>query len=161
MRYEKLFELAKPHLEKNYFGVAHTKRVFDVARQYFNIPDKIKEKVYALIILHDIGGSSLKEQYEKGPEIADRLMREVGYKSQTIEDVCAMIGKHHERIENPSEAFKILYDADHLAMFSKEEFLHYNSRPNFDWEMIINDFYDENSKNLAKKLLKERRDENG
>ena len=35
MDYEKLFELANPYLEKNDFGVAHTRRVFDIAKKNF------------------------------------------------------------------------------------------------------------------------------
>jgi hypothetical protein len=30
---ERLFKLAKRYLEKNDFGIAHTKRVFDIAKE--------------------------------------------------------------------------------------------------------------------------------
>ncbi len=64
---EKLFKLAKPYLEKNDFGMAHTQRVFDIARENFTVPSELRELTFASIILHDIGGSSIKDQYEKGP----------------------------------------------------------------------------------------------
>lgn len=157
MKHEKLFELAKPYLERNDFGVAHTQRVFDIAKEYFRIPDNIEEKARALVILHDIGGSSIKEQYEMGPEIAAKLLKQAGYPAQIIEEVCEMIRTHHERLENPSEAFKILYDADQLAKFSKEEFYYYDSR-NTDWNSIMNSMYNEHSKTLAKEWLKREED---
>ena len=75
MKYHELFELAKPYLEKNDFGVAHTKRVLDTAVKCFHIPKEIEKLVHASIILHDIGGSSVREQYEKGPKIATKLAR--------------------------------------------------------------------------------------
>jgi hypothetical protein len=38
MDYETIFELAKPYLKKNDFGMPHTRRVFDIAKQNFDIP---------------------------------------------------------------------------------------------------------------------------
>ncbi|MEW6328625.1 MAG: HD domain-containing protein [Candidatus Micrarchaeota archaeon] len=155
MRHEKLFALATPYLEKNDFGAAHTKRVFDVAKKHFDIPKNIREKVYALIILHDIGGSSVKDQYEKGPRLALKLMKPLGYPEKTINEVCVMISTHHERLENPLLAFKILYDADQLVKFSKEEFSYYNSRGT-DWNAITGSLYHAHAKTLARKMLDER-----
>jgi hypothetical protein len=70
MDVDRLFELAKPYLEKNDFGMAHTKRVFDIARENFVVPSELEELTSYSIILHDIGGGSIKNQYEKGPGIA-------------------------------------------------------------------------------------------
>ena len=83
---EMLFALAKPFLEKNDFGIAHTRRVFDIARANFVIPLKLQELTFASIILHDIGGSSIKEQYEKGPEIAKSILRKLGFGVGFIEE---------------------------------------------------------------------------
>ena len=60
-RLEKLFELAEPYSEKNDLGVGHTKRVLKIAKQNFKIPQEMKEFVFAAIILHDIGGRTVKE----------------------------------------------------------------------------------------------------
>ena len=81
----------------------------------------------ASIILHDIGGSTVKEQYREGPKIATNLLRQLCYTDDFIENVCEMVRTHHERPENPSETFQILYDADQLAKFSPEEFHYYKS----------------------------------
>lgn len=159
---EKLFELATPYLAKNYFGVAHTSRVFNIARENFDIPEDLEECTLASIILHDIGGSTIKEQYEKGPEIARNLLFQLGYGEDFIQEVCLIIASHHNHPKNPSLSFRILYDSDKLVMFSPEEFSHYNLRPikYFNWDEIVNSMYFEHAKNLARKLLLERKNDN-
>ena len=64
MDYERLFLLAEPYLKKNDFGVLHTRRVFDIAKKNFEITSEKEDLVYCSIILHDIGGSSIKQQYD-------------------------------------------------------------------------------------------------
>ncbi len=154
MNFEKLFKLAKPYLEKNDFGVAHTKRVFDIARLNFNVPKELQELVFSSIILHDVGGSSVKEQYDNGPIIAASILKQLKYEEQFIKEVCDIICTHHNRPEHPSQAFKILYDSDKLVMFSTEEFSYYNSKPNFNWNKIIKMMYSKQAKDLAKELMK-------
>jgi hypothetical protein len=159
MDVEKLFELAKPYLEKNDFGMAHTKRVFDLARENFVVPSELQELTFYSIILHDIGGSSIKEQYEKGPEIAASLLKQMGCDETFVQKVCEIIRTHHDHPDNPSLPFRVLYDSDKLVMFSPEEFPYYNSRAEFDWDKIVGLIYSEYVKRLAKELLKQRRNE--
>ena len=154
MMLEKLFELATPHLKKNDFGVAHTRRVFKIAREHFNIPNNIEELTLASIVLHDIGGSTIKEQYERGPEIAKNLLSQLRYGSDFVKDVCEIIRTHHNHPENPSLSFKILHDSDRLVMFSPEEFPYYDVRQSFDWNTVIDSIYTKHAKNLAKIMLK-------
>ena len=155
-RLKKLFELAKPYLEKNDFGVGHTEKVLKIAKKHFQIPPEMEELVLATIILHDIGGRTVEEQYEKGPEIAAELLRSLGYEEDFIKEVCGMIRIHHDRPEKPSEAFKILYDSDQLVKFSKEEFEHYNSQRGFNWNEVIENLYHEHSKRLTSEMWKKR-----
>ncbi len=58
MDYEKLFALAKPYLEKNDLGAAHTSRVLAIAKENFQIPDEQEKLTICAIVLHDIGGSN-------------------------------------------------------------------------------------------------------
>jgi len=157
MESEKMFRLAKPYLEKNDFGVAHTKRVFDIARKNFNIPEELQELVFSSIILHDIGGSSVKEQYDNGPTIATLILKQLKYDEQFIKEVCDIICTHHGRPEHPSQSFKILHDSDKLVMFSPEEVSHYDLKPNFNWNKIIKSMYSKQAKDLAKILLQQKR----
>ena len=61
MDYDKLFTLAKPYLEKNDLSSTHTKRVLEIARKKFSIPKELEDLTVSAIILHDIGGSTIKE----------------------------------------------------------------------------------------------------
>jgi hypothetical protein len=108
-----------PYLEKNDFGMAHTRRVFDIARANFVVPSELQELTFSSIVLHDIGGSSIKEQYEKDPEIAASILKQLGCDESFIREVCRIIGAHQDHPDCPSLPFRVLYDADKLAMFSK------------------------------------------
>ena len=156
MDYEKIFDLAKTYLKKNDFGMPHTRRVFEIAKKNFIIPKEIEELVFCSIIMHDIGGSTIEKQYRLGPEIAAIILKNLGYEEIFVQEVCEIIRTHHDHPDNPSLAFRILYDSDKLVMFSPEEFPHYNSKPNFNWKQIISLIYDEYARELAKKLLKQR-----
>jgi hypothetical protein len=159
MNVDKLFELAKPYLEKNDFGWAHTSRVFDIAKQNFLVKPESNELTFAAIIFHDIGGSSIKDQYEKGPQIATELLKKAGYTDHFIKQVCEIISTHHEHLENPTEPFKTLYDSDKIVMFSAEEYPTYNIRPGFDWEKTINLIYSKKGQDLARRWLNQRKAE--
>jgi hypothetical protein len=156
---EKLFELAMQYLEKNDFGIAHTPRVFDIAKQNFPVKPDLQELTYAAIILHDIGGSTIKDQYEKGPQIATQILKKLCCSDNFIKQVCHIISTHHEHPNNPSEPFHTLYDSDKLVMFSQEEYPYYNAREDFDWDRIINLIYTEKGQELARSSLTQRRKE--
>ena len=159
MKYNSLFRLAKPYLEKNEFRIGHTQRVFNIALENFDIPSEKEELILCSIILHDIGGSNIKKQYEEGPKIAKSILIKLGYDENFIHDVCDIIKTHHDHPKYPLLSFRILYDSDKLVMFSPEEFSYYNSKPNFNWNKIIDQMYSNNAKDLAKNLLKKRRTE--
>jgi hypothetical protein len=156
---EKLFELALPYLEKNDFGIAHTKRVFDIAKQNFPVKSELQELTYTAIIFHDIGGSTITEQYEKGPLIATQILKKLGYSDNFVKQVCDIISTHHEHPQNPWAPFRALYDSDKLVMFSQEEYPYYNAREGFDWDKVVNLIYTKKGQELAKKSLTQRRKE--
>jgi len=139
--------------------LAHTQRVFDIARENFAVPSELQELTFSSIILHDIGGSSIKEQYERGPEIAASILKQLECDDAFIQEVCEIIRTHHEHPEKPSVPFRVLYDSDKLVMFSPEEFPYYNSRAGFDWERIVDLIYSKRGKLLAREMLKQRRNE--
>jgi len=163
MKYPKLLEHAKPYLRKNDLGAEHTLRVLEIAKKNYDrydLDESWRDIVFSLIVLHDIGGPTIKEQYEKGPKIAKGLLEKLEYHSFDIKLICGFIAAHHERLEEPHEIFKILFDSDQLVKFSREEFNEYNSRQGFNWENIINSFYCDGLKAIAMNLLKQRLDEN-
>jgi hypothetical protein len=155
--YEKLFSLAQPYLERNDLGSAHTKRVLAIARKNFTIPQDLEDLTVAAIILHDIGGGSIKDQYEKGPKIATSILQQMGCDQELIHQVCKIVGMHHEHPDSPIESFRILFDSDKIVMFSPEEYPIYNAQPNFDWNKIVSLIYSDKGKELARKDLRLRR----
>ena len=155
----KLFELARPYLERNDFGMNHTQRVFHIARENFTVPSGLQDLTFSSIILHDIGGGSIKDQYKKGPEIAASILKQLGCEASFIEEVCKIIRTHHDHPKKPSLPFRVLYDSDKLVMFSPEEFPYYNSIAGFDWKKIANLKYSEHMRQLAKEMQKQRRNE--
>ena len=157
-KHSKLFSLAKSYLDKNDFGTSHTERVLSIAQMEFAIPPEIEDLAVTSIVLHDIGGSTIKEQYEKGPKIAATLLRQLGYPDEFIKKVCQIIRTHHDRPDNPEEAFRILFDSDQLVRFSKEEFPHYESKQT-NWDAIIGKMYSEKMKAKARATLKKRKAE--
>ena len=146
-------------MEKNDFGVAHTKRVFDIAKQNFPVKPELQDLTFTAIIFHDIGGSSIKDQYEKGPQITTDILKKLNCPESFIKQVCEIISTHHEHPDNPSEPFKALYDSDKLVMFSPQEYPYYNAREGFDWDKIVNLIYTKKGQDLAKKSLAQRRKE--
>jgi hypothetical protein len=159
MDYERLFDLATPYLQKNDFGVGHTRRVFDIAKNNFSVNPVLEELTFSSIILHDIGGSTIKEQYEKGPQIATLLLQKLNCSASFVRQVCKIISSHHDHPDHPSEVFQVLYDSDKIVMFSKEEYPYYNSQNGFDWNKIVDLIYSPNGKDLAKKWLAQRKRE--
>ena len=157
--YKRLFELATPFLEKNDLGADHTQRVLDIAKNNFSIPKETEELTVCAIILHDIGGGSIKDQYEKGPARAESILRQMEASEDLISQVCSIVGSHHDHPETPSISFSILYDSDKLVMFSPQEFPIYNARLGFDWNKIIDLIYSNKGKQLAHELLEERKKE--
>ena len=151
-RYTALFELAKPILGTTDLLLEHTKRVLEIAKTHFEIPDELKELVYSTIVLHDIGGMSIEDQYEKGPKIAADLLRKLEYDEAMVQEVCELIGIHHEHPEKPSEAFKIIYDSDQIVRLSPEEFQYYVSS-DFDWDKMIEMMYLDHARELARNKL--------
>ena len=154
MDYQKLFALAKPILEKNDLGAAHTSRVLAIARQTFSIPEELEDLIVAAIILHDIGGASIKDQYEKGPGIAASILQQMNCDKSFIDQVSTIVGTHHDHPDTPTVPFRILYDSDKIVMFSPEEFPDYDSRPGFDWNKIVELLYSEKAKTLTTQMLR-------
>jgi hypothetical protein len=154
---EKLFQLVAPCLEKNDFGVSHTQRVFNIAKQNFPVKPELQDLTYASIILHDIGGCTIKDQYEKGPQIAVELLKQLNCSDAFIKQVCGIISTHHDHPGNPSEPFRVLYDSDKIVMFSPQEYPYYNAREGFNWDKIVALIYTEKGQDLAKNWLAQRR----
>lgn len=153
----KLFRLAAPILEKNDFGVSHTQRILDIAKEHFPVKPELQDLTYASIILHDIGGCTIKDQYEKGPQIAAQLLKQLECSDNFIKQVCEIIATHHDHPDLPSEPFRTLYDADKLVMFTPQEYSYYDAHEGFDWNRIVDLIYSKKGQELARIWLEQRK----
>jgi hypothetical protein len=127
-----------------------------IARENFPIPSDQQNLTISAIILHDIGGATITDQYEKGPALAATLLGQMNCDEAFIQQVCRIVGSHHDHPDKPSLAFRVLYDSDKLVMFSPEEFSGYDARPDFDWSKIVNLLYSKKAKTLAREMLRQR-----
>ena len=84
---------------------------------------------------------------------ATEILKKLGCSDSFIKQVCEIIRTHHDHPANPTEPFKILYDADKIVMFTQEEYPTYNSREDFNWNKIINLIYTEKEQDLAKNRI--------
>ena len=151
----KLIGLASPYLEGNDLGVGHTLRVLKIAREKIGIPEEWILETEALIILHDIGGSSIADQYGVGPKIAGELLIQSGFSNDMIKRILINIGRHHSRLKDPCEAFKILFDSDQLVKLTKEEYPLYDLQ-GFDWGKLVDSLYHNHARDVARKMHEER-----
>ena len=129
------------------------KKLFDLAKNYFSIPEKIQDLVFSSIILHDIGGSNIDDQYQKGPIIAEGLLEQLNTPTDLIEEVCEIIRTHHNHPVAPSLAFQILHDSDKLVMLTPEEFSYYDSNSNIEWIKTLDLIYTDKIKQIAKEFF--------
>ncbi len=161
MDLDKLWQLATPFLERNDFGVSHTQRVYNIAKENFQVEPELEDLTFASIILHDIGGSTINEQYEKGPKIAAELLKQLECHQDFIKQVCDIVVTHHDHPYSPSEPFRVLYDSDKLVMLTPQEYPYYNVREGFDWNKIVALIYSKKGQDLAKSWLAQRKKTQG
>ncbi len=111
---------------KNEFGddqkrITHALSVLEYAEEIMKEEGGNPKVVLAAAILHDIGiqeaerkhgSNSAKYQEIEGPDIAKRIMKEVGLDTETIYDVCDIVGNHHSARCEITPEFKVIWDAD-------------------------------------------------
>jgi len=83
-------------------------------------------------------------------------MRRLQFREEEIQEACEIIGAHHDRIENPTEEFAILYDSDQMVKLTPEEFPIYDAEGT-DWEKVIRNMYHNSAKAIAREWLFERK----
>jgi len=74
--------------------------------------------------LHDIGipealrkhnDASAKYHQAEGPAVAETILTKLGAQQRLIDEVCAIIGRHHHPDSDASTNFKVVYDADRIS----------------------------------------------
>lgn len=110
---------------KRYFGqdfkrIGHAANVARYAEQIVKEEKGNPAVVLCAAYLHDIGIPEAERKYnstearyhqKEGPPIAREILTRLGAREEIIDEVCEIIGHHHQR-EKETLNFKILYDAD-------------------------------------------------
>ena len=80
-----------------------------------------RETALSAAILHDVGIPEAFERYGsaaaagqeiEGARLAREILTRLRWPEAKVEKIADMIGHHHQRLEQPSDEFKLLYDAD-------------------------------------------------
>lgn len=120
----KLLKSLISHFGEDDRRIDHALRVTAWAEKIRETEPGDDEIVLAVGMLHDVGiteaekrdGVSTGKLQEKyGPEIARGILNNIGFPPQKIEEVCAIVGKHHTPNGVDSPNFRILWDADMLV----------------------------------------------
>lgn len=159
MDIDKIIQLATPILEKNDFGVSHTQRVYNIAKEHFPINPEHQDLTYASIILHDIGGCTIKRPIRKRTNNRHTTTKTTKQPPRIHQSGREIIATHHDHPDNPTEPFQTVYDADKLVMLTPQEYPHYNVREGFDWNKIVSLIYSKKEQEIAKTWLAQRKNE--
>lgn len=121
---------ALSHAMDAYFGaderrIKHAKRTEEYALMILaEEPAADPNLVIAAALLHDIGIKNAEEKYKsasaefqetEGPPVARKILKDLDYPPEFIEEVCDIIGHHHHPRPEETINFKVLYDADQLV----------------------------------------------
>jgi DNA-directed RNA polymerase subunit RPC12/RpoP len=114
---------------KRYFGkdfkrIGHAARVARYAEQIVKEEKGNPAVVLCAAYLHDIGIHEAERKYQstapgyqrkEGPPIARDILTRLGAKEDLIDEVCDIVGHHHQPGDEESLNFQIIYDADLLV----------------------------------------------
>jgi hypothetical protein len=125
---------------KKYFGddfrrIGHASKVARYAAQIIDTRGDDEEQVHPAVILitaylHDIGikeaerkfnSSSPRYQHQEGPPMAREILTDLHAEPGLIEEVCDIIGHHHNPRNEETANFKVLYDADLMVNLEEKQ----------------------------------------
>ncbi len=120
----RFFDELKKHFEDDERRVEHAEKVADFAEKILKQGKGDWHIVVPAALLHDVGIKEAEKKYgslagkyqeKEGPAIAGRILMELGFRKEYIEEICDIIGHHHTPGEDESDNYKVLYDADTLV----------------------------------------------
>lgn len=109
--------------------IEHALEVTKWAERIYEAEGGDRDVVLAVGLLHDVGikpaeaehgYNTGKMQEEYGPPIVREILAGIGYPTQKIEEVCAIVGAHHTPSGIPGPNFPILWDADMIVNLGDE-----------------------------------------
>jgi HD superfamily phosphodiesterase len=149
-------------MEKYFNGdkkrINHANRVTVYAEELLEHEEGDYTVVVGASVLHDIGiheaekkyGSTAgKYQEREGPPIARRIMTELQFTQDRIDEICDIIAHHHSPGKITTRNFGIVYDADWLVNLQDEYDIHDTNKLANIIEKV---FLTESGKSLARRV---------
>jgi HD superfamily phosphohydrolase YqeK len=111
----------KRHFKTDFKRIGHASRVARYAERIGKSEGGNMAVILSAAYLHDIGiveaekkynSTAPQYQHKEGPPIAKEILVKLGAKEELIEEVCDIIGHHHQPRSDDSLNFKVVYDAD-------------------------------------------------
>lgn len=113
--------------------IQHFIKVHSIAKTIGEL-EHLDETTQAILetaaIVHDIGIHHCEQVYgncngklqeQEGPNIAQKVLTELGYEKEIIERVCYLVGHHHTYHDIQGLDYQILVEADFLVNLYEEE----------------------------------------
>jgi hypothetical protein len=120
----------KRYFKQDFKRIGHATRVARYAEKIGKEEGGNLAVILSAAYLHDIGikeaerkhqSTAARYQEEEGPPIAREILNRLGAKEQMIEEVCDIIGHHHNPDTDDSINFKSVYDADMIVNLEEKE----------------------------------------
>jgi HD superfamily phosphohydrolase YqeK len=111
----------KKLFKSDFKRIGHASRVARYAERIGKSEGANMAVILSAAYLHDIGiveaekkynSTAPEYQHKEGPPIAKEILIKLGAKEELIEEVCDIIGHHHQPRDDDSLNFKVVYDAD-------------------------------------------------
>ena len=120
----------KRYFKTDFKRIGHASRVARYAQRIAVAEKGNMAVILSAAYLHDIGtheaekkhGSSTAEyQQQEGPAVARSILEKLGANELLIEEVCDIIGHHHNPGEAETTNFKVVYDADRISSMEETQ----------------------------------------
>ncbi len=126
---EKLIKELEAYFGNDRKRIDHAKEVMDYANELLKEEGGDWHIVIPASILHDVGIKVAEEKYRssagyyqetEGPAVARKILLQVGFKKDDIEQICQIIAHHHSPGKIDTRNFRVVYDADWLVNLKED-----------------------------------------
>ncbi|MBN1412402.1 MAG: ThiF family adenylyltransferase [Spirochaetales bacterium] len=156
---EDIINQMKLYFRSDFKRIDHALSVLGYARQIMEDISCNREIVEAACVLHDIGIHMAEKKYhstaghlqeKEGPPIAEKILKDLGYDREFIQEVCLIVGNHHSPGKVETANFQAVYEADWLVNL-QDDFKHFSEEKKMS--LIAKNFKTGRGKKLAKETV--------
>ena len=120
----------KRYFKRDFKRIGHASRVAGYAEKIVREEKGDPAIVLSAAYLHDIGikeaeakhqSTAPEYQYQEGVPLAREILTRLGARDDLIEEVCDIIGHHHDPRVEETLNFKVVYDADLIVNLEEDQ----------------------------------------